>query len=249
MRLALLALCVPLALSCQMDAPAGDPRMVAVRLVTLLEDPSNDVRRTAALSLGKIGHAVAVPALAQTLSDPDPLVREYSAWALGQIGEEVNDEAAGRLAEALDDPRPAVTKAAARALGNIGPRPPVLAFLKEALAAGEPGRRRAVVEALMQLEVPGAYPDLVKALTDPAPVVRQGALAALGELADRRALVEFRRRLLHDADAGVRAEAAYRIGKLGEAGDVAALERAVQNDAAPIVRTWSTWARDSIVGE
>ncbi len=223
--------------------------MVAVFLVTLLEDPSEDVRRTAARSLGKIGHPAAVPALVLALSDPDPTVREYSAWALGQIGEDVTDEAAVHLAGALDDPHHAVNKAAAQALGNVGPRQPVRAFLKEALAVGERGRRRAVVEALMQLEVPGAYPGLVKALTDPDVAVRQGALAALGELADRRALVDFRRRLLRDPDAGVRTEAAYRIGKLGEAGDVPALERAATHDTNPTVRVWATWARAAIVDE
>ena len=248
-RLALLALCVPLALSCQVDAPVGDPRMVALRLVTLLEDPSEDVRRTAAHALGKIGHSAAAPALVQALSDPDPTVREYSAWALGQIGEDVSDEAAVHLAGALDDPHHAVKKAVAQALGKVGPRQPVLEFLKEVLAVGERGRRRAVVEALTQLEVPGAYPDLVKALTDPDAAVRQGALAALGELADRRALVDFRQRLLRDADAGVRTEAAYRIGKLGETGDVPALERAAKHDATPAVRVWATWARDAIVDE
>ncbi len=244
---ALPALCV--SLGCQAETPAGDSRKVALHLVTLLDDPSVDVRRTAVLSLGKIGHADAAPALARALADPDSLVREYGAWALGQIGEDVTDEAAVRLADALDDPRRAVRQAAARALGRVGSRQPALAVLKKGLAAGELDRRRAVVGALMQLDAPGAYQNLVTALADPDPAVRQGALAALGEVADRRALGEFRRHLLHDADAGVRAEAAYRIGKLGGAGDdVAVLEQAAATDAAPAVRVWAAWARAAIAG-
>ncbi len=248
-RLALLVLCVSSATGCQAEAPVGDPHSVATRLMTLLDDPSEDVRRTSALSLGKIGHVVAAPALARALSDPDPLVRAYSAWALGQIGEEVNDRAAISLVGALSDTHDAVKQAAARALGNVGPRQPVLAALMDVLAVGASGSRRAVVETLTQIEAPGAYQDLVKALTDPDPAVRQSALAALGELADRRVLADFRQRLLRDTHAGVRAEAAYRLGKLGEAGDVADLEWAATNDAVPTVRVWATWARDSIVGE
>lgn len=245
----LLALCVSLTVSCQLETPPGDPFTVTARLVTLLEDPSDDVRRTAALSLGKIGHAAGATALVQALSDSDPQVREYSAWALGQIGEEVNAPAVIGLVESLGDEHHAVKRAAARALGHVGPGQPVIALLTESLAMGTVGSRRAVVEALMQLEAKGAYGDLQKAFTDSDPLVRQGALAALGELADRRALVDFRQRLLFDADAGVRAEAAYRLGKLGDAEDIPTLELAADHDPTPAVRLWATWAMASITGE
>lgn len=231
---------------CQAEAPVGDPKTVTARLVTLLQDPSPDVRRTAALSLGKIGHSTAATGLVQALSDPDPYVREYSAWALGEIGENVNDTAALRLAGTLGDEQPSVKQAAALALGKIGPRPPVIAILMQALAVGERSSRRAVVEALTQLEAKGAFPALRKALTDPDPAVRQGALAALGELGDRRALPDFRERLLFDASPGVRTEAAYRLGKLGDPGDhgeLQALDEAAHDDASPIVRVWADRAR------
>ncbi|MCY4612150.1 MAG: HEAT repeat domain-containing protein [Nitrospira sp.] len=231
---------------CQAEAPVGDPQAVTSRLVTLLQDSSPDVRRTAALSLGKIGHSAATTALIERLSDPDSQVREYSAWALGQIGEDVNDEAAVRLAGALGDQHHAVKQAAARALGHIGPRQPVIAILTQALAVGESGSRRAAVEALAQLEARSAYPALRKALTDPDPAVRQGALAALGELGDRGVLPDFRERLLFDADPGVRTEAAYRLGKLGDPGDhgeLQTLDEAARHDASPGVRVWADRAR------
>ena len=72
--------------SCQAASSVNDPFTVTAHLVELLRDPHPDVRRTAALSLGKIGHSAGVPALVKGLGDPDPVVREYSAWALGQIG-------------------------------------------------------------------------------------------------------------------------------------------------------------------
>lgn len=231
---------------CQAEAPVGNPQTVTARLVTLLQDPSPDVRRTAALSLGKIAHSAGTTALVEALSDPDSDVREYSAWALGQIGEDVNDAAAISLAGALGDERDSVKQAAALALGKIGPRPPVVAILAQALAVGETNSRRAVVEAFNQLEAKGAFPALRQALTDPDPVVRQGAVAALGELGDRRALPDFRERLLFDASPGVRAEAAYRLGKLGDPGDHAelqSLDEAAQNDASPGVRVWAGRAK------
>ncbi len=247
--LALLLFGVSLALSCQGETPVGDPQRVTTRLVTLLQDPSHDVRRTAALSLGKIGHSTATMALVQALSDPDHKVREYSAWALGQIGEDVNDKAALRLAESLGDTHHSVKKSAAQALGKIGPRQPVIGILTQALSVGERHSRRAAAEALTQLEAQSIYRALREALADPDPAVRQGAIAALGELADRRALFDFRQRLLFDPDRGVRTEAAYRLGKLGDPQELPALDWAAQNDASPIVRLWANWATANITDE
>lgn len=243
---ALLLLGVSLVLGCQGEPPGADPHQVAARLVTLLQDPSRDVRRTAALSLGKIGRPAAEPALVQALSDPDPVVREYSAWALGQLGEDVDDQAAVRLVRALDDDHPAVKKAAAQALGHIGPRQPVIAILTQVLDVGKRSSRRAAVEALAQLEAKSVYPNLQDAMTDPDAAVRQGAVAALGELADRRALPAFRQRLMSDADPGVRTEAAYRLGKLGNTDESQLLDEVAQNDASPIVREWARWARTNL---
>ena len=155
----------------------------------------------------------------------------------------MNDGAAVSLAGALGDERDSVKQAAAQALGKIGSRQPVIAILTQALAVGERGSRRAAVEAFAQLEVKSAYPALRKALTDEDPDVRQGALAALGELGDRRVLPDFRERLLFDADPGVRTEAAYRLGKLGDPGELQTLDEAARHDASPGVRLWADRAR------
>jgi len=245
--LAFFLIVVSLSAGCQAEAPVEDPQRVTSRLATLLlEEPSRDVRRTAALSLGKIGHVAATTALVKALSDPDLQVREYSAWALGQIGEDVNDKAAVRLAGMLADRDRSVKQAAAQALGKIGPRQQVIAILTQVLAVGERGSRRAAVDALAQLEAKSAYPALREALIDQDPAVRQGALAALGELGDRRALPDFRERLLFDTDPGVRAEAAYRLGKLGDHRELQALEEAAHDDASPFVRVWADRAKAGI---
>ncbi len=44
------------------------------------------LRRNAAVALGNLKDARAVPALVRALADGDPIVRGHAAWALGQIG-------------------------------------------------------------------------------------------------------------------------------------------------------------------
>jgi len=178
---------------CQPDSKHHDPLSLTAILVELLQDSSPDVRRTAALSLGKIGHSAGTQGLVEALSDPDPLVREYSAWALGQIGEEVNTDATIALVSALGDENQSVKNTAAKALGNVGLREPMVPLLVEGLTVGEVQSRRAVVQALMQLEVKEAYAALIASLKDNDPQVRQGAIAALGELGARQALPKFQR--------------------------------------------------------
>ncbi len=229
-------------MGCQPDAKQHDPLSLTATLVALLQDSSPDVRRTAALSLGKIAHSAGTQGLVNALSDPDPLVREYSAWALGQIGEEVNTDAAMALVAALGDEQQSVKNAAAKALGLVGLREPMIPLLVEGLRVGEVQTRRAVVQALMQLEAKEAYSALLVALKDPDPQVRQGAIAALGELGNRQALPTLRKILLNDRDAAVRTEAAYRLGKLGDQADLPSLQKAAKADTTPLVHLWTTWA-------
>jgi len=238
----LMVICV----GCQADSTRNDPLTLTAALVELLQDPSPDIRRTAALSLGKIGHSAGTQGLAKALSDPDPLVREYSAWALGQIGEEINTDTALAVVSALGDEHPAVKQSAAKALGNIGIRGPMIPLLIEGLKVGEVQSRRAIVDALLHLEGKDAYPALLAVLDDPDPNVRQGAIAALGELGDRQALPLFRKSLLNDPNVGVRTEAAYRLGKLGDQADIPSLQKAVKHDTTPIVHLWTTWAISNI---
>ncbi len=234
------------AVGCQPEATQHDPLSLTATLVELLKDSSPDVRRTAALSLGKVGHSAGTQGLVNALSDPDALVREYSAWALGQIGEEVNTDAAMALVSALGDEHLTVKNSAAKALGNVGLRQPMIPLLVEGLAVGEVQSRRAVVQALMQLEGKEAYSALLTALKDSDAVVRQGAIAALGELGDREALPSIRKLLSRDRSAGVRTEAAYRIGKLGDQADLPSLQKAAKEDTTAIVHLWTTWAIENI---
>jgi HEAT repeat protein/cyclophilin family peptidyl-prolyl cis-trans isomerase len=93
-------------------APARTPD-----LTVLLSDTEPAVRRRAALALGRVARAEAVPALSSALADPEEAVRASAAFALGLIG-----AAAGvdPLEAALKDPSPLVRARAVEGLGLIG---------------------------------------------------------------------------------------------------------------------------------
>ena len=228
--------------SCQVASSPADPEGAIQSLIVLLRDPSPDVRRTAALSLGKIAEPQAVTALVAALSDTDVRVRQHASWALGQIGEAAREPAGMALVGLLRDPSADVVMAAAQALGQVGTTPQVLASLLDAVHSGPPARRHAAVKALGWLESPAALPALLRALQDEDRQVRQAAVSALGELADPHSLPALVSRLRDDPDTGVRSEAAFRLGKFGNDQVIAALEAAAQHDAAPIVRRWASWA-------
>ncbi len=235
-----------LASGCIVETAPQEPEAVVDILVLLLTDPDPLVRRNAAIAMGRIRLPSAIQPLVHRLGDQDASVRTYSAWALGELGEVARDHAAVPVAELVHDSAASVKYAAALALGAIGGTPAVVGVLVEALQQGDAGTRHAVVLALAGLEARNAYPALVDALDDDDGRVRQGALAALGELADVRSLPSIRHRLFADSAEGVRSEAAYRLGKLGEAGDAVRLAEAAGGDRSPVVRPWARWAADEL---
>lgn len=110
------------------QAPADAPRSAAAAvpvvpppqrpdLIALLADPEARLRRRAALALGRVGLAEAVPPLVELLGDPEMEVRQMVAFALGLIGD---GSAAGPLRLALHDSSAKVQGRAAQALGRVG---------------------------------------------------------------------------------------------------------------------------------
>ena len=86
-------------------------------LFELLTDTEPQLRRRAALGIGRVGLSEGVAPLIASLADPQVEVRQMAAFALGLIGDSSATEA---LVEALNDPSPVVQGRAADALGRIG---------------------------------------------------------------------------------------------------------------------------------
>ena len=86
-------------------------------LIELLNDPIANIRRRAALTLGRIGLSDAVAPLEDRLGDPEPEVRQMAAFALGLIGDSVASQS---LRGSLKDSSVKVRGRAAQALGRLG---------------------------------------------------------------------------------------------------------------------------------
>lgn len=225
---------------------APEPELAVSRLIPLLKDTDPDVRRTAALSLGKIAHPEAAPDLMLALRDADPLVRQYSAWGLGNLGERARADVIAALIVVLEDPVPAVARASADAIGSLGAGPEAITRLSTILREGSVQARRSAVTALGLLESPLAHDGLLGALEDHDAGVRQEAIAALGELGDGRAVSAIEAHLRHDASAGVRTEAAYRLGTLSDERSLPILRSVAIEDLNEDVRRWARRAIEAL---
>lgn len=228
---------------CYVDVPPAAPESVSVRLSELLADPDPEVRRTAAESLGKIGHQSATPGLIAALADREPHVRAAAALALGRMSDAKSGKA---LVERLSDSSEAVRAASALALGEIGFSAAHEAPILHALHSPDVSTRLAASRALLSLDTVSFSNDLVSALEDSNAQVRQGVAAVVSETGDVRALPSLLRLLQHDVDAGVRAEAAFRLGKVGDVGVLGVLSGAAERDSNPTVRQWAHWAARQI---
>ena len=176
-------------------------------LASALEMFYPDVRRIAAESLGEIKDSRAVEPLCAALDNRYPRVRMAAAEALGKIGDL---RATASLAAALKNRNPEVRQKSAEALGEIkDPRAvePLCAALEDEYP------RKAVAKALGRIGS-SAVPNLVDALKNRDPKIRQFVAEALGETQDLRAidpLIVAMRRGPYD----VRRTAARALGKIG----------------------------------
>jgi len=120
----------------------GDARAARPLQVILAGDKSSEIRWAAALALGNLGGAGAIPSLVKALGDPDKYVRFGAATALGRLawepgsGEEralsliarqewpplppLGSQAVGPLLRATRDRDPAIRARAVEILGEIG---------------------------------------------------------------------------------------------------------------------------------
>jgi len=146
----------------------------------------------------------------------------------------------------LNDPALSIADAAAVAIGQIGAGTDTVRQLLTLLREGHPYSRRAAALALASFESPLSYDALLHALGDEDANVRQRAIAALGEIGDRRAVPALVDRLAHDPTASVRTEAAYRLGLLGDTNTLRALKAAREEDPNGSVRRWAQQAIEAL---
>ncbi|MCA9462595.1 MAG: HEAT repeat domain-containing protein [Nitrospira sp.] len=233
-------------MGCIRETPPQSPSTVTSQLVTLLKDSQPEIRRTAALSLGKISEPTAIGSLIQSLSDPDEEVRQWSVWALGTFGDHLTQEGILALIQMLADPSERVKQSASMALGRTAASEEALRVLGEAFNISNTSTQAAIIQALSDFSFPFTYNIFLDASRSPDPFIRQTAVAGLGELGDPRGLTVLRTRLRQDPNIGVRAEAAYRLGKLGSKKEVEALQQSRDTDPTPTVHFWASWALHQI---
>ncbi len=224
---------------CYPDVSPAGPEQVSRRLSELLADPDPEVRRTAAEALGKIGHQSASTGLIAALEDRDPSVRAAAAFALGRM----NDGTSGTaLVAHLADASETVRAASALALGEIRLSAAHEKQILRTLHHPNAAVRVAASRALLSLEVVSFSPQLTSALGDTDAQVRQGVAAVLGETGDARVVPSLVHLVRNDADGGVRAEAAFRLGKVGGIDALGTLSAVAEKDVNPTVREWARWA-------
>ncbi len=182
--------------------------------ILALKSGFGEVRRAAALALGKLKDPRAVEPLISALKDKDPEVRGAAVEALGELQASpavellislLKDEDRNIRIEAIialkniKDPRAFepltsllkreknsfVRYMVLRALGELKD-PRAVEPIISALKDKEPSVRRAVARLLGELKDPRAVEPLISALKDP--YVREAAVEALGKLKDRRAV-------------------------------------------------------------
>jgi HEAT repeat protein len=234
-------------MGCIIESTPEPPEKVTEQLILLLEDPQPDSRRTAALSLGKIGDPQSMTALVSALSDPDDEVRQWSAWALGMMSPSLSEQALVGLVQRLTDSSDLVKQAVVLALGRTTIPEELMHVLTEAYTISTITTQRTIIQTLSHFEFPFSYSLFLQALQSPDPLTRQAAIAGLAELGDHRGLPILRTHLLQDKSVGVRSEAAFRLGKLGSRADVPALRQAMETDPTPNVHFWASWALAQII--
>lgn len=208
----------------------------------LRENSDRLIRRDMARYIGELRYAKATPDLIDRLqNDADPEVRAACAYALGNIGAKF---AVAPLQEVMENEKEEmpVRLAAAVALGQMGNERGIK-FLIDQLKSSDEKVRASAVEALRTIGKP-ATRLLIEAAQSKDSLQRWGAVAALGETGEPRALPVLLR-ALKDEDENVRAVAAASLGKLRYARAAPQLVQALA-DKSERVQAHAEWALENI---
>lgn len=243
-------------------------------LIEQLGSEDLEIRKAAAVALGRIGDARAVPALVEVLEEDSELTFA-AADALAKIGDQrafepllarVGDASASarqavigalnslgspempaRVRPLLSDADPNVRESAVRIAGYFG-YAECADLLLERCHDEDERVRRAAVEHLPYLEDERATPALVRALRHETPRVRAAAAAAMAQAEGGEVsarLIE----ALADEDSWVRYFAARSLGRQEAAESAGALAELARGDKSSHVRIAAVEALGRIGGE
>ena len=210
-------------------------------LCKALKDPDNNVRKTAAESLGDIGDARAIEPLVGALRAIDDGVRTAAAEALSKIGK----PAVEPLCETLRSSWRMARVAAAEVLGKVGDAralPPLLDALND---NRQSILRQTAAQALGELKDARAVPPLMERLKDKDSEVRKSAAESLGKIQDAQTVSAVTEPLcvaLSDKSGHVRLAAAEALGRiLKDGGDERAIQPLLKALQACFVKGSARW--------
>ncbi len=163
-----------------------DPR-ASIELIHQIEDHPDLLEEETIWALGILGDPAAAPALIRTLESPRPLLRRAAASALGRIGASEGSGVNDALNRAAADPNdPDLRRAALQALRWLGSQNSG-SVICEALHDPLPSVRIAAAEAVAELNITEAAPDLRQAIerfSDEASSEAAYALGVVGTIDD-----------------------------------------------------------------
>ncbi len=223
------------------------------RLADHLHDSNRDVRERIVHIFGEIGGGEQLPAVIAALNDADPVVRFAAVQALRRLrGDSVvealdvkcNDtdanvraetartlgilgdrKALPKLVDLLRDSNGFVRAAAAEALGKLGDRSATSALIGVLTGDIKQPAPTSDQEGLVIGTQPGPLPEIAKMKMVEEKII---AAKALGDIRDPASVDSLVEQGLKAEDAGLRAESAVSLGKIGEPRAVEPLEAAVR---------------------
>jgi HEAT repeat protein len=198
------------------------PRSFDSLSVAMLEGGSQSARQKAIEALAGMDDPRVGSVLGEALRDEDWSVRQRAAEELGRILPRTEDVVAIQaLKAALGDPDHRVRRSVAEALVKAGQEEGVAVFIND-LRAASTTEHLAVVKRLAGFGTPAVRP-LIGALQAKVESIRSGAVMALGQIGDPRAVEPLCGALARDQSMQVRKQAASELGR--------ALQRAEEPDA------------------
>lgn len=162
-----------------------DPRATA-ELIHQIEEHPDLLEEEIIAALGTLGDPAAIPALLQTLRSPRSLLRRAAAHALGSISDR-SDAVVSALASAVRDPEDVDLRRAALQALRVLEAIETADVIRGAAHDPHPSVRIAAAEAIAELEIRTAAPDLrisLATFNDEASSEIAYALGAVGELSD-----------------------------------------------------------------